>query len=149
MVNNLPIQPICSLCVLPAAYRCCTKQQLDKTGIACKVGEESRGCGLLVCLDCHKVMERHRGLLEQATTIAGAHDDSRRADLEFLFKGSLLHEAYGLCKSNGRRTEYRADRFRMIDTASPTRAAINNATFRVQAKMTGTCTCCTLSQSLS
>ncbi|EXJ89697.1 hypothetical protein A1O3_02764 [Capronia epimyces CBS 606.96] len=79
----------CSLCSNAALWRCCSMQRFDKFGRALSAEDgHDRGCGLILCDLCYANVAPD-GVLRRP--IRG----SSRADIEFLFSGSLVHKAYG------------------------------------------------------
>lgn len=100
--DNQPVHPVCSLCLAPALYRCCTPQANDMMGRRATAGKNLKGCGLLVCVDCEQMLHQHHGILKSHFVRESRHEVNVngkerpiRADLEFLFRRSLLHQAYG------------------------------------------------------
>ena len=100
--DNQPVHPVCSLCLSPALYRCCTPQAKDMWGRRATAGKNLTGCGLLACVDCEQMLHQHHGILKmhfvrESCCKVNVHGKERsiRADLEFLFRRSLLHQAYG------------------------------------------------------
>ena len=85
----------CSLCTQPAFWRCVADQRLNRYGQ--QVSEEQgkgRGCGLLLCTSCAGNLQAEKGILKKTTVQKPNGHDCRRADMQFLFPGSLLHKAY-------------------------------------------------------
>ena len=100
--DNKPIHPVCSLCLAPALFRCCTAQAKDMMGRMAMPSKNVKGCGLLLCEDCEEMLRQHQGVLKRHFVRAKLYEVNikgrerlMRADHEFLFKGSLLHQAYG------------------------------------------------------
>ncbi|KAI1611740.1 hypothetical protein EDD36DRAFT_299910 [Exophiala viscosa] len=84
----------CSLCPHPASWNCCADQTHDPfRRKLTPIAGEDRGCGLLICDDCHVKVVTDGGRLK-AKTVVPAEKGSVRADIEFLFPGSGLHQAY-------------------------------------------------------
>lgn len=96
---NPPLQrgafPTCSLCQYPAAWSCCADQKEDqyRQKLTPTAGKD-KGCGLLVCNRCHFRVIMDGGVLKKET-LAPPGDDEVRADIDFLFLGSEMHQAYG------------------------------------------------------
>ncbi|KIW35576.1 uncharacterized protein PV07_02266 [Cladophialophora immunda] len=85
----------CSLCTHPAFWRCCADKSVDKyLRKLDDVKGKGRGCGLVLCDSCAVQVERDKGILKQTTVQERNGYDCRRADMEFLFAGSLLHKAW-------------------------------------------------------
>lgn len=96
------LHPTCSICCCPALYQCCTRQSKTLTGKAAECGSEEEGCGLVVCQLCEEVVSSRSGRLayrfiRDHVEEKEARDMQRplRADVRFLFRGSLLHQAFG------------------------------------------------------
>ncbi len=88
------VYPSCSLCPQAAFWRCCADQLFDTYGRVLEPKDgKGKGCGLLLCDGCHSKVEADMGRLKP-TSIARTYDFTPRADAEFLFPGSLLHQAY-------------------------------------------------------
>ena len=100
--DNQPIHPVCSLCACPALYRCCAAQAKDRLGALVAPGRTLKGCGLLICAECEEMLRDYNGVLKKRflrehlyeVKVKGK-ERQMRADHEFLFKGSLLHQAWG------------------------------------------------------
>jgi hypothetical protein len=84
----------CSLCFGPGLWRCCTDQRVDKLGrkLSAEKGKK-RGCGLILCEDCRGVVMAD-GIVRKSAIEKKRGPAVMRADLDFLFPGSLLHKAY-------------------------------------------------------
>ncbi|KAJ9608831.1 hypothetical protein H2200_006602 [Cladophialophora chaetospira] len=85
----------CSLCAQPAFWRCVADQSHDLR--RCKInGEQGKGigCGLLLCKSCAEQLQADGGVLTKTTVQKDSGNNCRRADMGFLFAGSLLHRAY-------------------------------------------------------
>ena len=85
----------CSLCTQPAFWRCIADQSHDL--IHNELSKESgkgKGCGLMLCGSCAERLEADGGVLKKTTVQKANSKDCRRADMEFLFAGSLLDKAY-------------------------------------------------------
>ncbi len=100
--DNKLFHPVCSLCIGPALYRCCTVQTRTKDGRVATAGKQHQGCGLLICTECEMLLDNHKGVLRKHVIRehlyemrANGTERRLRADIEFLFRGSLLHQAYG------------------------------------------------------
>ncbi|KIW90270.1 uncharacterized protein Z519_08914 [Cladophialophora bantiana CBS 173.52] len=83
----------CSLCCQPAFWRCCADQRIDKYLRKVEDGK-GRGCGLILCESCVAQVKVDQGVLKRSTVQKVNGHDTRRADMEFLFAGSLLHQAW-------------------------------------------------------
>ncbi|KIW72794.1 hypothetical protein, variant [Phialophora macrospora] len=85
----------CSLCTQPAFWRCVADQLRNRYGEKLKEGEgKRRGCGLFLCKSCSANLRADNGVLKHTTVQKTSGHDCRRADMQFLFRGSLLHKAY-------------------------------------------------------
>ncbi|KIV80868.1 hypothetical protein, variant 4 [Exophiala sideris] len=84
----------CSLCPYPASWSCCADKTHDayRRKLTPAAGKD-RGCGLLLCNDCHVKVVTDGGRLK-AKPVVPAEKGRVRADIEFLFPGSALHQAY-------------------------------------------------------
>ncbi len=83
----------CSLCVHAASWHCVADQSRDK--LRCGLTEEQGkgiGCGLLLCASCAGQVQADNGVVKQTTVQKVNGQRCRRADMEFLFPGSLLHK---------------------------------------------------------
>lgn len=78
----------CSICPKAAVWRCRADQQFDKVlrPLTAEQGR-GRGCGLVLCHDCWAGVAL-TGTLSRPTK------GPSRADADFLFAGSMLHQAY-------------------------------------------------------
>lgn len=87
----------CSLCPSPAYWRCNADQCRDKLGrVLTGLRGKRVGCGLVLCDSCARQVHRD-GILKRASiedSNNGAPKMMQRADVDFLFPGSLLHEAF-------------------------------------------------------
>jgi hypothetical protein len=99
--DDQPVHPACSICPQPALYHCCKKQPWSQTGGTMTTGMKAQGCGLLACVECQSLLAKHNNILKKHIVREHVVDlQSRnirremRADLEFLFRGSLLYRAY-------------------------------------------------------
>ncbi|KAL6249782.1 hypothetical protein RBB50_003637 [Rhinocladiella similis] len=84
----------CRLCPELAAWCCCVDKENSIIGRPLVNGQgRGKGCGLRLCNTCKVQVEGCGGVLEKDMIMAA---DGRRvrADVEFLFKASLLHQAY-------------------------------------------------------
>lgn len=94
---NIGCLRTCSLCPRPAYWRCNADKCLDKVGRPISgLRGKGLGCGLVLCDDCAPQVKvdgiLRRTSIEQcdlAKSMIG-----RRADVDFLFLGSLLHNAF-------------------------------------------------------
>ena len=85
----------CSLCTQPAFWRCVADQIRDrKRQSLSKEQGKGRGCGLILCHSCAGNLRRDGGILKDTTVKKPKDHDCRRADMDFLFPGSLLHKMY-------------------------------------------------------
>lgn len=87
----------CSLCPRSAHWRCGADQHLNMVGMRISsLKGKGMGCGLLLCDDCAPQVKQD-GILRRPSI---EHADvarckiGRRADADFLFRGSLLHNAF-------------------------------------------------------
>lgn len=88
----------CKLCPGLAVWRCCVDKEYDLVGKPLVDGQgRGKGCGLRLCNACKVLVQGFGGVLEKER-IMTAYGQGVRADVEFLFKDSLLHQAY--CKSH-------------------------------------------------
>ncbi|KIX97134.1 uncharacterized protein Z520_07248 [Fonsecaea multimorphosa CBS 102226] len=84
----------CSLCAHPAFWRCCADQRVDKYLRKLNDGK-GRGCGLLLCESCVDQVKIDKGVLKTTTVQEDFNGRGcQRADMDFLFAGSLLHKAW-------------------------------------------------------
>ncbi|KAK5045929.1 hypothetical protein LTR84_008715 [Exophiala bonariae] len=87
----------CSLCHAPAYFRCNADQCRDKVGrVLTGLRGKGVGCGLMLCDRCAPQVQKD-GILKRASIDDLDGFDPRRkqrADVDFLFPGSLLHEAF-------------------------------------------------------
>lgn len=92
--------PTCSLCSVFSRWECCVDQQHDTAFRPLADGAgRGMGCGLRLCDTCHtKVMSC--GSMLRKGSIMQPDGRGLRADVEFLFSDSLLHQAYGKPASN-------------------------------------------------
>jgi hypothetical protein len=92
---KLGVYYTCSLCTQPAFWRCVADQLRNRYGEKLKEGEgKGRGCGLFLCKSCSANLQADNGVLKNTTVQKTSGHDCRRADMQFLFGGSLLHKAY-------------------------------------------------------
>ncbi|KAK2756792.1 hypothetical protein FQN54_005238 [Arachnomyces sp. PD_36] len=84
------INPWCSLCPNPAFYGCGTIQKFNMF----REPAEEEGCGLLLCSDCAKAMERCNSDISKAVQMHRAAHRELRADVEFLLPDNDLFKAY-------------------------------------------------------
>ncbi|KEF58292.1 uncharacterized protein A1O9_06218 [Exophiala aquamarina CBS 119918] len=89
--------PTCSLCPRSAHWRCAADQQLNIVGMRIpSLKGKGKGCGLLLCDDCAPQVKEdgilRRPSIEQADM--AKFQIGQRADVDFLFRGSLLHDAF-------------------------------------------------------
>ncbi|EXJ64699.1 hypothetical protein A1O7_01037 [Cladophialophora yegresii CBS 114405] len=92
---KLGVYYTCSLCTQPAFWRCVADQSRNRYGQKLGAGEgKGRGCGLFLCKSCSGNLQADNGVLKKTTVQKPSGHDCRRADMEFLFPGSLLHKAY-------------------------------------------------------
>lgn len=107
-----PLLPTCSLCYSYAVVECCRWQRTDavkRTRVVpgLEGGEKllpmKAGCGLKLCLVCRKFVEEQcGGKLEKRKVMRwlkagienGGNRFGARADVEWLFKGSMLDRCY-------------------------------------------------------
>ncbi|KAH0841245.1 hypothetical protein FOPE_06276 [Fonsecaea pedrosoi] len=87
------VYPTCSLCSNAALWSCCADQRVDKYLRKLNDGK-GKGCGLVLCDSCAGQVRMDRGVLKRTTVQEVDGYDCRRADMEFLFAGSLLHKAW-------------------------------------------------------
>lgn len=94
-----PSHPVCSLCWGLASWRCCSKQSTDKYLNPQPQNGGLMGCGLLMCCACKSAIVINKGVLAERRLVNLRHkqgvDLPLRADVEFLFPGSLLRKSYG------------------------------------------------------
>lgn len=89
--------PTCALCPWPGIWRCFANQRFDRLGRTLSESEgKGRGCGLVLCDSCASKVKVN-GILRKdiVKSTADKPDGGPRADMEFLFQGSLLHKAFG------------------------------------------------------
>ncbi|ETI28647.1 hypothetical protein G647_01098 [Cladophialophora carrionii CBS 160.54] len=92
---KLGVYYTCSLCTQPAFWRCVADQSRNRYGQKLRAEEgNGRGCGLFLCKSCSANLQADNGVLKKTTVRKSSGHDCRRADMEFLFPGSLLHQAY-------------------------------------------------------
>ena len=90
-----PSNPWCSLCVSPAFYACGARQTCTKLGVPTVPGDQQRyGCGLLLCGACADAVRSHGMNRTKLREDMEKRKRKVRADIEFLFLGSHLHQAY-------------------------------------------------------
>ena len=86
----------CNICISPAFFACGAPQQYSKVGRRIAQGARmEKGCGLFVCSACAIALDQvgmDRAKLEEQVKMRGSW--KVRADMEFLFHGSDLHNAY-------------------------------------------------------
>ena len=91
------VYPTCALCPQAAFWKCCATQRFDKFGRRLSdEGGRGKGCGLMLCDGCWG--KATDGILRKPSVEDASLNDysgGARADMEFLFPGSLLHEAFG------------------------------------------------------
>lgn len=94
------VHPTCSMCVSPATFRCFADQKADMFRRPLAEGAGT-GCGLLLCEVCTTNMGTQGRLVRPPRSESNNTNGGSlyRADLEFLFLGSLLHESYGMFSS--------------------------------------------------
>ena len=97
--GSKPVHDVCSLCFLPADYRCCAEQQFDKLHKKMARPNDS-GCGLRLCIGCFGVVREHfpTGIFNRRKLQKLLQEKElspvMRADVEFICERSLLMEAY-------------------------------------------------------
>ncbi|OCT44169.1 hypothetical protein CLCR_00624 [Cladophialophora carrionii] len=92
---ELGVYYTCSMCTQPAFWRCVADQSRNRYGQKLRAEEgNGRGCGLFLCKSCTANLQADNGVLKKTTVQKSSGHDCRRADMEFLFPGSLLHQAY-------------------------------------------------------
>lgn len=86
----------CWVCTQPAFFRCVAEKCRDIYGNSLeKMGKPKvYGCGAFFCESCANNIAADNGQLTKATVQKMGAQVPRRADLDFLFAGSLLHQAY-------------------------------------------------------
>lgn len=88
----------CNFCISPAFYTCGAPQQYNKFGRPAAPGaRRENGCGLFLCQACADALRQSgmdRVKLQEQVKVRG--NWRVRADMEFLFHGSDLHQAYYL-----------------------------------------------------
>ncbi|KAK5551739.1 hypothetical protein LTR46_010334 [Exophiala xenobiotica] len=85
----------CSVCPRLACWHCCVDKQYDVSLRPVTDGTgKGKGCGLKLCDTCTTKVMSCGGRLRK-DSIMQAGPKGLRADVEFLFTDSLLHQAYG------------------------------------------------------
>jgi hypothetical protein len=85
----------CWLCSQPAFWICQADQTKDNVGNPLPMDKcKGRGCGLLVCESCATNLNCSGGKLTKNTVRKSNGSSCKRADMDFLFAGSLLYKAY-------------------------------------------------------
>lgn len=124
---KIPFLPTCNLCYAPATFECCRWQKTDMMkrarqvpgshtmsdgSMSAKLLPAKAGCGLKLCGNCRLFVDQEcQGKLDKRKVMKWLHAGrgkgnsfGPRADVEWLFKGSMLDQCYAAGGQDRRRS---------------------------------------------